>query len=155
MFLCRCEATASWQSTALGCSTRLIATLVTLARNDTMSATKVAPPNIHYFLSLRALAKQSTGTESPTTKQRIPRKSARKAMAKPQHSRALKFAIPQSAIAHRFYPPNHSAQRQCSSRRRNVDACAVDYDICKCNAQLKGVRGFGGLLRGIRRALRK
>ena len=25
---------------------------------------------------------------------RIPRKSARKAMAKPQHSRALKFAIP-------------------------------------------------------------
>ena len=27
----------------------LVATLVTLARNDKRSATKVAPPNIHYF----------------------------------------------------------------------------------------------------------
>ena len=26
----------------------------------------------------------------------------------------------------------------------------MDYDICKCNAHLKSVRGFGGLLRGIR-----
>ena len=45
----------------------------------------------HVLVSLRALALQSTGNESP--QQRIPRKSARKAMAKPQHSRALKITI--------------------------------------------------------------
>ena len=72
------------QSNVFECSTRLV------ARNDvrywrcgfnrTQCATKVAPP-------------------------RIPRKSARKAMAKPQHSAALVSTIFSCAIAHRVNVP--------------------------------------------------
>ena len=41
--------------------------------------------------------------------------------------------------------PSHSAQRQCSSRRRNVDACAVEHDIVRAeHIQLKSVLGIGG-----------
>ena len=105
---------------------------------------------LHYMPLREALAlRQATSKESPfhspviasehsersnqtaknpqTKKHRITRKSARRAMAKPQHSRALDSAIFSFTIAHRFQSPSHSAQRQCSSRRHNVDACAVDY----------------------------
>ena len=65
-------------------------------------------------------------------------------MAKPQHSAALKIAIFDSPLLIDSNIPNHSAQRQCSSRRRNVDACAVEHDIVRAeHNQLRSVQGLG------------
>ena len=65
-------------------------------------------------------------------------------MAKPQHSAALKIAIFDSPLLTNFRIPNHSAQRQCSSRRHNVDACAVEHDIIRAEHKpLKSVQGLG------------
>ena len=76
-------------------------------------------------------------------------------MAKPQHSAALKITIFDSLLLFNLNVP-------ATAHSGNVRAVGVTLthalwtiDICKYNAHLRGVRGFGGLLRGIRGALRK
>ena len=116
------------------------------------SATKVAPPIIYKHSTIlyhcEAIAKA-------INEHRIPKKSARKAMAKPQHSAALNLANFDSLLLFNLNVPT-------TAHRGNVRAVGITLthalwtiDICKCNAHLKSVRGFGGLLRGIRGALRK
>ena len=56
----------------------------------------------------------------PTKKQRITRKSVRKAMAKPQHSAALKIAIFDSPLLTNFRIPNKNATNQPIKNARKL-----------------------------------
>ena len=76
-------------------------------------------------------------------------------MAKPQHSAALKIAIFDSPLLFNLDVPTTAHSGNVRAKGVTLTHALWTIDICKCNAQLKGVRGFGGLLRGIRGALRK
>ena len=62
-----------------------------------------------YLESHAILAIVIASASEATNEHRIPRKSARKAMAKPQHSRALDSAIFDSLLLINYRIPNHSA----------------------------------------------
>ena len=104
------------------------------------------------FLSLRA-KRSNQQARNPLTKN-------------PQKKRAQSYG--EATAQRRFEDCNfwfsiaHDSILPATAHSGNVRAVGITLthalwtiDICKCNAQLKSVRGFGGLLRGIRGALRK